>query len=265
MKLDMGWGRVELLPSAPYSVNGESPAFIVGLAFERQSGVHAVASGIRQDFDAWPGALACTAPGVDVFSESTRGGEYLTLHVACSKAEETPGRSWTESHAVFQGSRQAMTIGLGLRRQLLAEQPRCQHIEEHASLLLAHSLALLDWRPSGSDRQSSSDQQRLSQTMDYIEDQLHSSLTLQTLADAANMPLIRFLRLFTKVIGCTPHAYISERRLQRARKLLRYSGTPIVGIALDCGFTHQSHMGAIFKTRLGCTPKHYRTSVNQLD
>lgn len=259
MKIDLGWACVELLPSAPYSVQGGSPAWVFGLAFERQRGVHAIAGTRRQDFDAWPGALACTAPGVEVFSESPCGGEYLTLHVLPNQLGPQQHRNAQAPRTVFQGSRPAMGLGLDLRHLLLAQQPDSLQVEEHAAALLAHSLALMGHQVSASAGPTSTERRRLSATLDRIEDELPNQLTLQSLAASAEGSPLRFLRLFTKVVGATPHAYISERRVQRARQLLRTSDASLANIALDCGFAHQSHMGAAFKARLGLTPRMYRS------
>ncbi|MFM2449531.1 MAG: hypothetical protein RIS44_1981 [Pseudomonadota bacterium] len=258
MKFDLGWACVQLLPNSPYSVHSQSPDFLLGLAFERQRGVHAVADGERHDFDAWPGALACTAPGVNVFSESAAGGEYLTLHVAAELLEQNQQRAWKAPRTVFQGSRRAMALCMALRRMLLTPHPDPQHFDEVAALLLAHGLSLLSGPPQGSQTRAYANEKQLAGTLNFIEDQLHEPLTLQTLADTAQLPPPRFLRLFTRAVGTTPHAYVSERRLQRARQLLRTSGLSIASVALECGFAHQSHMGAAFKAKLGCSPKQYR-------
>jgi AraC family transcriptional regulator len=259
MRIDLGWSCVELLPSAPYCVQGASPAWVFGLALERQRGVHAVGSDHSQDFDAWPGALACTAPGVDLFSESPRGGEYLTLHVLPDQLRPQQHRNAQAPRTVFQGSRPAMGLGLDLRRLLLALQPDILQVEEHAAALLAHILALMGHQVPAPEGPASAERRRLSATLDRIEDELPSQLTLQSLAASAEASPLRFLRLFTKVVGATPHAYISERRVQRARQLLRTSDASLATIALDCGFAHQSHMGAAFKARLGLTPRMYRS------
>src|ERR1700726_3058970 len=87
VKVDLGWACLTLLPSAPYSIRDESSLCVLGLAFERQRGVHAVGGDRRQDFDAWPGDLAITSPNVGIFSESRNGGEYLTLHLTRAASE----------------------------------------------------------------------------------------------------------------------------------------------------------------------------------
>jgi transcriptional regulator GlxA family with amidase domain len=94
--------------------------------------------------------------------------------------------------------------------------------------------------------------------LEYIDDTLDGQLGLEELARVAGMPLLRFLRSFASAVGSTPHAYITERRLQRARRLLRSTDEPIAAIAADCGFTHQSHLGAVLKQRLGLSPRQYR-------
>jgi AraC family transcriptional regulator len=84
-------------------------------------------------------------------------------------------------------------------------------------------------------------------------------LSLVELAHLAGLPLLRFLRGFTSIFGATPHAYVTERRLQRARRRLRSGDESIAAIATDCGFTHQSHFGAVLKNRLGLSPLQYRS------
>jgi len=97
--------------------------------------------------------------------------------------------------------------------------------------------------------------------LDYIEDQLDTQIHLEELASLADMSLLRFLRSFTHATGSTPHAYITERRLQKARHLLKNSNLSIADIAADCGFSHQSHLGTHFKSGLGVSPLQYRKSA----
>src|SRR5687767_2899840 len=107
MKMDFAWASVELFPSAPYSICDASRASVLGLAFARQRGVHAIGSGRRQDFDAWPGDLAYTSPDVNIFSESMHGGEYLALHIA----DAAPERMHDAPRVVFHGDRRAVRLG----------------------------------------------------------------------------------------------------------------------------------------------------------
>ncbi len=257
MNVDLGWARVSLLPSAPYSIRETSRLCVVGLAFERQRGVHAIGGDRRQDFDAWPGELALTFPNVEIFSESEKGGEYLTLHVVRAASDPDLEVSLGVPRAVFRGDRRAVQLGWSLRRLILDSQTQSRLIEEHAAMLLEHALSrlkLLHRAPGCYDLE----RKVHSRVLEYIDDTVDRQLRLDELARVAGMPLLRFLRSFASAVGCTPHAYITERRLQRARRLLRSTDEPVAAIAADCGFTHQSHLGAVLKLRVGLSPRQYR-------
>lgn len=261
-----GWAQVELLPAAAYSALAASPDYVLGLAFERQSGVHAIGGGPRQDFDAWPGDFALAAPAVEIFSESGRGGEYLALQIGGPAAENLFAASGTlPPRRVFRGDRQAMDLGLRLRALLLAAQTDGEAIEEAVALLLARGLAL-----QGAPRRSEpradrhlAERARHARVLEYIDDGIAGALPLDQLAVIADMPLLAFLRSFSRAIGLTPHAYVTERRLQRARVLLATSDASVAAIAAECGFSHQSHLGDVLKARLGLTPAQYRARLGK--
>jgi AraC-like DNA-binding protein len=255
VELDVGWARIALLPSAPYSVDGASPSCVLGVALERQQGVHAVAGGPRRDFDAWSGEFALAAPGVPIFSESGQGGEYLLLQVDAATAPAVTGAP----RRVFSGQRQAVILARSLRRLLLNAQTGVDRHEAagQAALLLAHGAALLGGAPRAPGAYDG-DRTAHARVLARIEDELASPLPLEQLAATAGMPLLRFLRSFAFATGMTPHAWITERRLQRARRMLRGSHAPLADIAAACGFTHQSHLGALLKRETGHTPSRYR-------
>lgn len=257
MKIDFGWASVALLPSAPYSMRDASHQYVLGLAFERQRGVHAIGADRRQDFDAWPGDLAFTLPGVEMFSESGTGGEYLTLHVARDLPDLQVDVPRAGPRTVFHGDPRAVRLGWALRRLLHAAQPHPRLIEEHAAQLWGQGLSRLTL-PGHAPSCYAADRKVHARVLDYIDSAIDGPLRLEELAGIAEMPLLRFLRSFSNAIGSTPHAYITERRLQRARRLLRASDAPLADVAFACGFAHQSHLGAVLKERLGLSPRQYR-------
>lgn len=262
IKSDFGWGCVSLLPSAPYSIRDESRSCVLGLAFERQQGVHAVGGSRRQDFDAWPGELAFTSPDVEMFSESGKGGEYLALHVRHDSLDLEQSILLTLPRVVFRGDQRAVRLGKQLRRSMLAAHRQPQLVEEQAMKLLDHGLSLLAlprW-PGGSYQQ---DRKAHSRVLKYIDDAITGPLNLNEIAQVAGMPVLRFLRSFSSAVGSTPHAYITERRMQRARALLSATDNPIADIAANCGFAHQSHLGVVLKDRLGLSPRQYRLFIQR--
>jgi len=67
----------------------------------------------------------------------------------------------------------------------------------------------------------------------------------------------RQLERKTKIhFGQTPNVLLTEFRLQRAASFLR-DETRVIDVAILCGFRNQSHFGAVFKKRFGCTPSSY--------
>lgn len=266
MNMDFGWANVELFPAAPYSIDAASHACVLGLAFERQRGVHAIGGGRRQDFDAWPGDLAFTSPAVNIFSESMGGGEYLAVQVARNASERLSDAPLSAPRVVFHGHRRAVRLGAHLRLLMLASRPDCQRIEEQLALLLDCGLSLLE-SPPGAPGRYDLDRKTHARVLDYIDGAMDGSLGtpgqpdplgLDALARLAGLAPLRFLRSFANAVGLTPHAYITERRLQRARALLRSTDMPVAAIAADCGFAHQSHLGAVLKQRVGLSPLEYR-------
>jgi AraC family transcriptional regulator len=59
-------------------------------------------------------------------------------------------------------------------------------------------------------------------------------------------------------LGQAPHRYVLDRRVERAKALLRDTETSVVDIALETGFSSQSHLSAWFTRLVGTTPAAYR-------
>lgn len=89
-----------------------------------------------------------------------------------------------------------------------------------------------------------------------IDDDPARPLTLASLAQEAGLSKYRLLRSFSRELGLTPHAYILQRRIARAQRLIR-SGRSLAEAALASGFCDQSHLTRCFVRQLGVTPRGY--------
>lgn len=89
-------------------------------------------------------------------------------------------------------------------------------------------------------------------------DDLGGDLSLPKLAKAAGVGPHQLVRLFRKTFGTTPHQYVMELRLSRARELLAESDQSISDIAAATGFADQSHLTRYFTRRYGASPSRFR-------
>jgi AraC family transcriptional regulator len=99
---------------------------------------------------------------------------------------------------------------------------------------------------------------KFARVVDYIEAAMDGDLTLEAMADVAGMNPFYFARAFRRQLGETPHRFVLQRRIERAKRLLRDTETPLVEIALSCGFASQSHFASVFRRQVGVTPREYR-------
>jgi AraC-like DNA-binding protein len=90
-----------------------------------------------------------------------------------------------------------------------------------------------------------------------IEERFAESLRLTDLAAIARLSLHHLIRVFRAEVGLTPHAYLIDVRVRRARSLLK-RGTSPADTALSVGFADQAHLTRAFKARLGVSPGAYR-------
>ncbi|WP_227268096.1 helix-turn-helix domain-containing protein [Roseobacter weihaiensis] len=96
---------------------------------------------------------------------------------------------------------------------------------------------------------------------EYIDEQEFLGLTIKELAAVAGVTEFQFARDFKKTTGTTPHQYVVEQRILKARELLSDPKLSLVDVAYACGFSSQSHMTDVFRDKLGITPGRYRAQI----
>ena len=87
-------------------------------------------------------------------------------------------------------------------------------------------------------------------------------LSLAALADAACLSEHHFARMFKASFGCSPHAWVMQRRLARARELLGQGRLPLTEVAARCGYAHLSHLnGALRRAGLASAARYREAGV----
>ena len=99
-------------------------------------------------------------------------------------------------------------------------------------------------------------QQHLKHLVDLIVQYEHF-LSLEQLSAQSGISRYAIIRLFKRNFGLTPHAFQLNMRINQARDRLK-SGSSVVEIAYDLGFSDQSHFHRVFKSLTGVTPKQYQ-------
>jgi AraC-like DNA-binding protein len=94
----------------------------------------------------------------------------------------------------------------------------------------------------------------------FIDRHYAKPLTVAALARRARMSRFHFIRTFRASTGLTPHQYVRERRLARARHLLSTTAMPVTEVCQAVGFTSLGSFSTLFRRSTGQSPVAYRAS-----
>lgn len=95
----------------------------------------------------------------------------------------------------------------------------------------------------------------------HIDTNIGSNLEVFELAKAAGLSMFHFCRVFKRETGLSVHQFVLERRLACARQMLLGTNEKIASIALECGFSSQSHLTTAFRKRYAVTPRAFRNAI----
>ncbi len=102
---------------------------------------------------------------------------------------------------------------------------------------------------------------RVTRAMDYVLDHQDKPITLADLARAGGLSVSRLAHLFTAQLGITPQQFIEQRRMMRARELLRFTARPIKEIAYHLGYQNPFYFSLRFRKDSGDSPTEYRAKA----
>jgi AraC family transcriptional regulator len=144
-------------------------------------------------------------------------------------------------------------VGGKLYAESLANALAIHLIRDHSSLGRKATRKV-----EGEEHNGDLSKRALKSAIDYIGDNLEKDLALAKIAGAAHKSPYHFSRLFKESTGFTPHQYVIEQRVKRAKVLLSSTALPIAEIALLCGFANQSHLNRHVKRHFGVSAKALR-------
>lgn len=89
-----------------------------------------------------------------------------------------------------------------------------------------------------------------------LDDDPAAPTSLTELANDCGLSRFQLLRQFARATGLTPHAYLLQRRIHLARRLIQ-QGVGLADTAANSGFSDQSHMTRLFIRQYGVSPHAY--------
>jgi AraC-like DNA-binding protein len=105
---------------------------------------------------------------------------------------------------------------------------------------------------------SARDRRRAVETALWIDANSHQQIDLEQAAGQADISPFHFLRLFSSVLGVTPHQYLVRSRLRHAARLLADDDISVTDVAYDVGFGDLSNFVRTFHRAAGVSPRKFR-------
>ncbi|MFB9078218.1 helix-turn-helix transcriptional regulator [Flavobacterium procerum] len=93
---------------------------------------------------------------------------------------------------------------------------------------------------------------------ELLNDCWNENPNLQDLSQVLQLNPITISKHFPKYFGCTLGEYMRRIKINRSLSLIQSSHSSLTEIALDCGFSDQSHFIRTFKNQTGFLPKHFQ-------
>ncbi len=98
----------------------------------------------------------------------------------------------------------------------------------------------------------------IQKAIDFISENLDSSLNLDMICQNVFLTKPYFCNLFKSALGITVSQYITDRRIAMAKDLLSSSDMSVSQVGISCGFANFSYFSRVFKEKCGMTPSEYR-------
>ena len=214
-----------------------------------------------------PGTISILAKDCELGSVSWSGAREV-LYIEISPPPLGPDSTYTDGDFEVQlpqrlgiKDRQIEALLRSMRSEIELGCPSGKLYGESLSMALAaylFSRYCVDAQADADVRKPQLNAASLRRVKDYIDSHLASDVSVMDLARIAELSPHYFSDLFKNTVGVTPHRYLLEERIEKAKKLLIRRKLSIVEIALALGFASQSHFTDVFRKITGTTPRRFK-------
>ena len=147
---------------------------------------------------------------------------------------------------------------LGELAQAAADGRSDVGLDEVGHAFASRFVEVVSGRPQKLAPATARDRRRAVETALWIDAHSHRPIDLEDAAGQADISPFHFLRLFSSVLGVTPHQYLVRSRLRHAARLLADDERPITDVAYDVGFGDLSNFVRTFHRAAGVSPRRFR-------
>jgi AraC-like DNA-binding protein len=134
-------------------------------------------------------------------------------------------------------------------------------LDEAGHALASRFVEVVSGRPQKPAQAGGRDRRRAVETAMWIDAHSHRAIDLEDAAGEAGLSPFHFLRLFSSVLGVSPHQYLVRSRLRHAARLLADDERPVTDIAYDVGFGDLSNFVRTFHRAAGVSPLKFRQAA----
>jgi AraC-like DNA-binding protein len=133
-------------------------------------------------------------------------------------------------------------------------------LDEIGQLFAHRFVEVISGRTHQPEPAKTRDRRRAVETALWIDTHSHEEIDLDAAAAQAELSPFHFLRLFSAVLGVTPHQYLLRSRLRHAARLLADDERPVTDVAYDVGFGDLSNFVRTFHRAAGVSPRKFRAA-----
>jgi len=207
------------------------------------------------------GSLLVGHPGDEYLCthDHVTGDECLSFHLSPALAESLGGRRELWRTGCVPPLPELMV--LGELAQAAADGRSDVGLDEAGTWLAARLVEAISGRRRDPQKAGAADRRRAVRAALFIEAHAPEPVDLETAAAEAGLSPFHFLRLFSKVLGVTPHQYLVRSRLRHAARLLADGGPSVTDVAYQVGFGDLSNFVRTFHRAAGVSPGAFRRAA----
>jgi AraC-like DNA-binding protein len=184
------------------------------------------------------------------------GDECLSFFLAPEMVDAIGGSS--EAWDVGAAPPLAELMVLGELAQAAADGQSDIGLDEVGHLLAQRMIEVVSGKTRKPAKVAARDRRRAVEAALWLDANAHREIELEDAARQASVSPFHFLRLFSSVLGVTPHQYLLRSRLRRAARQLVDDDKPVTDVAYDVGFNDLSNFVRTFPRAAGVSPLKFR-------